>query len=778
MKQGTRFNPSRNFLLISLLMLAALSVLAACVNFLPMGLANPTATPTPRVQGEPQIRLEPASGYAGVYVRVSGQNWPANVMVILVLQDEESRSGILAASTTELDGRLNTGFLYPISERWIQPGQQTLLAYTVDGNLQATALFQVAPPASLQQTPTTTVSPTRVPPTVTATRPAAATPVTSAPTVATATQTPSPQPTATSTSTTTPTAPPISEWRGEYWANPFLQGNPVLVRNDSAINFDWGTNSPDNRIPVDGFSARWTRVLYFDAGLYTFIVQVDDGMRLYIDGQLVLDDWRNSSVRTLRADHNLSRGNHELRLEFYEQSGTAVSRFSWERKAEFAGWRGEYFANPNLLGEPVLLRDDPVINFAWGTARPAPGLPEDRFSVRWQRSLFFDRGLYRFTVRSDDGVRFWIDDALVIDQWQDAAGEVYTLDAELLPGAYALRLDYYENTGAAQILLSWEQLPLPTPSHTPTWTPTFTATASRTATPSATATPTATATATATSTATATTTPTVSTPPPSEGDEATATATATLAPSEPTMTATALPSATSTATATAPPASEGGAVQTATPTVAAVDPASEGEPVEMIPWSANWIPVEFQVYAIGGGLNIPQAVYALFDSQESWDGFGLNPLRNLAPGPKGSTAQGATRTVASSSDGPPQPIPASEDDLPLQIGLDVNFEQEILFLAASGPQPPGSGIRMTGFFWDEGGETLYVEVTTTQLRVRLRSERQVFPSHLVTVQRADLPRSVEEGFGVVFFDSSGEILAKTQLPQTVTMDSESEPKKR
>jgi hypothetical protein len=58
-----------------------------------------------------------------------------------------------------------------------------------------------------------------------------------------------------------------------------------------------------------------------------------------------------------------------------------------------ADWRGEYYANADLIGEPALVRRDAAINFDWGTAAPRPGIPADGFSVRWTRSLVFEEGI-------------------------------------------------------------------------------------------------------------------------------------------------------------------------------------------------------------------------------------------------------------------------------------------------------------------------------------------------------------------------------------------------
>ena len=62
-----------------------------------------------------------------------------------------------------------------------------------------------------------------------------------------------------------------------------------MVRNDDRLDFDWGNGSPDSLIPADRFSVRWTRSIDLEAGVYRFDLVVDDGVRFYVDGTLVLD---------------------------------------------------------------------------------------------------------------------------------------------------------------------------------------------------------------------------------------------------------------------------------------------------------------------------------------------------------------------------------------------------------------------------------------------------------------------------------------------------------
>ena len=124
-----------------------------------------------------------------------------------------------------------------------------------------------------------------------------------------------------------------ANWKGEYFNNRTLTGSPAMVRDDGAgpLSFDWGGGSPSSAcgLGIDNFSARWTRTVHFAAGTYRFTASGDDGIRLYVDGQLKINAWVDQPETTYTADVPLSAGNHDLRFEFYEAGGGAVARLSW-----------------------------------------------------------------------------------------------------------------------------------------------------------------------------------------------------------------------------------------------------------------------------------------------------------------------------------------------------------------------------------------------------------------------------------------------------------------
>jgi hypothetical protein len=245
-------------------------------------------------------------------------------------------------------------------------------------------------------------------------------------------------------------------WQAAYWNNTSLSGSPVLQRSESSLDYNWGTGSPGPGVHADGFSARWTRYLDLAAGTYRFTATSDDGMRVYVDGSLLINEWYDHAARTVSADRALGAGHHLVVVEFYENAGDAVARLSWAPVATITNWRGEYYANKTLGGTPALVRDDAQINFAWGSGSPAPGtVGKDGFSVRWTRNLNLAAGNYRFSMTVDDGGRLWVNGHLLIDAWVDQPPRTYTGDIYLPGGGVPVKMEFYENMGEATARLSW-----------------------------------------------------------------------------------------------------------------------------------------------------------------------------------------------------------------------------------------------------------------------------------------------------------------------------------
>jgi hypothetical protein len=246
-------------------------------------------------------------------------------------------------------------------------------------------------------------------------------------------------------------------WQASYWNNTSLSGAPALQRSETNLDHDWERGSPHPNVVSDGFSARWTRYLDTPAGDYRFTATSDDGIRVYVDNDLIIDEWNDHAAKTVSAEKRLGAGHHWVVVEFYENGGHAVAKLSWEpASAPVRNWRGEYFDNATLSGQPALVRDDEWIDFDWIYGSPVPDvIGGDTFSVRWTQTLDLPAGNYRFVTTVDDGVRLWVNGHLLIESWRDQPAQTYVGDIYLAGGPIPVKMEYYENGGRAVARLRW-----------------------------------------------------------------------------------------------------------------------------------------------------------------------------------------------------------------------------------------------------------------------------------------------------------------------------------
>ncbi len=117
-------------------------------------------------------------------------------------------------------------------------------------------------------------------------------------------------------------------------------------------------------------------------------------------------------------------------------------------------WTGYYYNN---LGAPVYVThsSNSHINFNWGTGSPAPGVSADYFSAVWQGNFHFTGQNYRFVAVADDGVRIWVGGTLVIDGWKEQSATLYYRDYAPPAGTHAVRVEFYDASVYAQLLVDW-----------------------------------------------------------------------------------------------------------------------------------------------------------------------------------------------------------------------------------------------------------------------------------------------------------------------------------
>jgi glucose/arabinose dehydrogenase len=139
---------------------------------------------------------------------------------------------------------------------------------------------------------------------------------------------------------------------GQYYDNLDLTAL-VTTRSDATIDFDWGAGVPAPGVGADSFSVRWTgNVVPSASQTYTFYTVSDDGIRLWVNGNLVIDNWTNHGPTENTANVALVAGqSYPIRLEYYDNGGGAVAKLHW--------------SSPSMTRRPVT---------AGGGSTPPPGL--------------------------------------------------------------------------------------------------------------------------------------------------------------------------------------------------------------------------------------------------------------------------------------------------------------------------------------------------------------------------------------------------------------------
>lgn len=245
-----------------------------------------------------------------------------------------------------------------------------------------------------------------------------------------------------------------------------------LMRTDPDVNFNWGTAAPMPGINADGFSVRWTgRITPKTTGTYTFYADTDDGVRLWVDDKLLVDNWVTHAVTENSATVTLKAGTqYGIRMEYFEKTGSAVAKLLWSGPSvakaiipssvlnrNSFGLVGEYYNASDLSGSVALIRPDGSVNFDWATGSPDSRINVDNFSARWAGYVVVPTtGTYVFYTDADDGVRLWVNGAALIDDWNDHSATENSGKVTLTAGTwYPIKMEYYEHAGSASAKLLW-----------------------------------------------------------------------------------------------------------------------------------------------------------------------------------------------------------------------------------------------------------------------------------------------------------------------------------
>src|SRR5690606_23085979 len=132
---------------------------------------------------------------------------------------------------------------------------------------------------------------------------------------------------------------------GEYFDSPSETQwtSPATRRHDPRIEFEWSSGKMIDGIGTDG-AVQWTGLIAIPtAGNYTFFAETDDGVRLWIDGNLVIDDWTEGAGERSSSAIALAAGQHTIKMQYFghgsQCQGPAALAGAGDRQADHSGCR-------------------------------------------------------------------------------------------------------------------------------------------------------------------------------------------------------------------------------------------------------------------------------------------------------------------------------------------------------------------------------------------------------------------------------------------------------
>ncbi|MFG0293002.1 MAG: PA14 domain-containing protein [Phycisphaerales bacterium JB050] len=257
------------------------------------------------------------------------------------------------------------------------------------------------------------------------------------------------------------------------WSTPTRQTRTGRIEWD-ATGAPW---EPD--AVADEFAMRITGAIRAHApGEYRFRLDSDEGSRLNIGAQTVIDHDGLHAMSTAEGAITLEPGYHSFTLEYFEQTGEAglilqwippgASEWSVIPETSFADTEARirtewYFVDHGISRfdqvdweNPSLVTWESQINWPNGSGGFIPECPDNRFALRARtRLLIPEDGVYRFALGSDDGSRLVIDGEIIIDRNQTQGFSTATADVFLEAGAADIEVLYFENSGSEGLVLSW-----------------------------------------------------------------------------------------------------------------------------------------------------------------------------------------------------------------------------------------------------------------------------------------------------------------------------------
>ena len=145
---------------------------------------------------------------------------------------------------------------------------------------------------------------------------------------------------------------PTGAFKGDYYNGKNFDSF-VFTRTDPQITFNWWMGSPGKGVFGDNFSVRWQGRFDFTEGDWEFRSMPDDGLRVYVDGELMIDSWKFQHGTYFKFVKHLSAGSHLIKVEYFEDRDWAGITFGWIKVSPAAASTGPTSA-PGVTAAPTV----------------------------------------------------------------------------------------------------------------------------------------------------------------------------------------------------------------------------------------------------------------------------------------------------------------------------------------------------------------------------------------------------------------------------------------
>lgn len=233
-------------------------------------------------------------------------------------------------------------------------------------------------------------------------------------------------------------------WRAQYFNNTLFEGASIEQEIEN-LNFDWRGGSPNSKISVNNFSAKFSSVVESNGGVYKFEGVVDDAIEILVNGERVFEK-KGVGSSNFNTYADFKKGLNKIEVRYVEYTGSAKIKMSVEK---VKGWSIKYYNNLEQKGTP-LYDENHRIKYNWKSGSPVKGINSNNFSAVFEKEMYFSESSYRLAGQFDDAITVYLDGKIIYDFNQGGRDFVNkTFNVE--PGKHKVKIVYKEYTGAASL---------------------------------------------------------------------------------------------------------------------------------------------------------------------------------------------------------------------------------------------------------------------------------------------------------------------------------------